>query len=162
MPAGACPQLGTVSILPAPPCRPHLAAVGQDVAIAYGYNNLERSTPAFASVGAEQPLNQLSDHLRAEAAMAGYTEILTWALCSRADSFSHMQLPDDPAGAVAVGNPATLEFEMCRTSLLPGGRCCPGTGPWLAGLIWPAVCAWTVTGLSGLHHLNSPTAHYQL
>ena len=46
--------------------------------------------------------------------------MLTWALCSRAENFGHLRRPDDGAGAVAVGNPATAEFEVCRTSLLPG------------------------------------------
>ena len=91
------------------------------MAIAHGYNNIQRLTPNFASIGSEQPLNQLSDMLRSEAGMAGYTEILTWALCSRAENFGHMQLPHDAqGGAVSVGNPATAEFEICRTSLLPG------------------------------------------
>lgn len=101
----------------------------QDVAIAHGYNNIPRTTPNFASIGAEQPLNQLSDMLRAEAAMAGYTEVLTWALCSRAENFGHMRLKlNAQGGAVSVGNPATAEFEICRTSLLPGT---------------PYLCAWS-------------------
>lgn len=45
---------------------------------------------------------------------------MTWALCSRAENFGHLRRADDGAGAVAVGNPATAEFEVCRTSLLPG------------------------------------------
>ena len=47
-------------------------------------------------------------------------EILTWALCSRAENFGHLRRPDDGQTAVAIGNPATAEFEVCRTSLLPG------------------------------------------
>ena len=92
----------------------------QDVAIAYGYNHLPRMLPPSATLGGEQPLNQLTDLLRGECAMAGFTEILTWALCSRAENFGHVLLPDDGKSAVGIGNPATVEFEVCRTSLLPG------------------------------------------
>jgi Phenylalanyl tRNA synthetase beta chain CLM domain len=49
-----------------------------------------------------------------------YTEILTWALLSRAENFAALRKKDDGASAVGIGNPATAEFEVCRTSLLPG------------------------------------------
>jgi phenylalanyl-tRNA synthetase beta subunit len=97
-----------------------MAACAQDVAIAYGYNNLAWTVPQTVTTGAELPLNALSEALRAEAAMAGYTEILTWALTSRAENFGHLRRPDQAAGAVSVGNPATVEFEVCRTTLLSG------------------------------------------
>lgn len=49
-----------------------------------------------------------------------YTEILTWALLSRAENFTALRRKDDGNSAVGIGNPATAEFEICRTSLLPG------------------------------------------
>lgn len=98
----------------------HACDVMEDVAIAYGFNNLERRVPATVTVGRELPLNQLCELLRLECAMSGFTEILTWALCSRAENFDKLRLEDDGEGAVAIGNPATAEFEVCRTSLLPG------------------------------------------
>ena len=107
--------------LKAPPTRSdvlHACDIMEDVAIAYGYNNLTkhvstilgqdvlRSTvwlmcgcgsafhrwelcgillmsslvqiPATVTQGKELPLNQLTEMLRQECAMAGYTEILTW------------------------------------------------------------------------------------
>ncbi|KAK9822691.1 hypothetical protein WJX81_001468 [Elliptochloris bilobata] len=106
-----------------PPTRSdvlHACDIMEDVAIAYGYNNIVQSCPRMWGAGSELPLSQLSEALRLEAAMAGFTEVLTWALCSRAENFGHLRRPDDGAGAVAIGNPATAEFEVCRTSLLPG------------------------------------------
>ena len=95
------------------------------MAIAHGYNNLEWTVPKTVTVGSELPLNQLTEQLRMECAMAGFTEILTWALCSRAESFGHLQHGGD-GDAVSIGNPATAEFEVCRTSLLPGALlACP-------------------------------------
>lgn len=46
--------------------------------------------------------------------------MLTWALCSRHENFEALRLEDDGSTAVCIGNPATAEFEVCRTSLLPG------------------------------------------
>ncbi len=48
-------------------------------------------------------------------------QVLTWALCSRAENFGHLRRAD--GGAVAVGEPKTAELEICRTSLLPGPGC---------------------------------------
>ena len=47
----------------------------QDVAIAYGYNNVPWTVPPVVTVGKELPLNQLCELLRGECAMAGYTEV---------------------------------------------------------------------------------------
>ena len=98
----------------------HDCDVMEDVAIAYGFNNLARRMPTTVTVGRELPLNQLCELLRLECAMAGFTEILTWALCSRAEVFENLRVEDDGQGAVSIGNPATAEFEVCRTNLLAG------------------------------------------
>ena len=47
----------------------------QDVAIAHGYNNLAESEPRIWGAGSELPLSQLSEAVRLEAAMAGFTEV---------------------------------------------------------------------------------------
>ena len=102
------------------------------MAIAHGYNNLSWTVPQTVTVGSELPLNQLTELMRLECAMAGFTEILTWALLSQAENFGHLQRQDDGATAVSIGNPATAEFEVCRTTLLPGAPrlllVCVGSG----------------------------------
>ena len=72
--------------------------------------------PRTVTQGRELPLNQLSELLRQEVALAGYTEVLTWALCSRAENFDAMRNPEPThgSGAVAVGNPQPAEFEVRR------------------------------------------------
>lgn len=112
---------GTSLTVCVPPTRSdvlHACDVAEDVAIAYGYNNIERRIPPTATQGRELPLNQVTELLRGEVAMAGFTEVLTWALVSRAENFDQLRRPDDGATAVEIGNPATAEFEVCRTSLL--------------------------------------------
>jgi phenylalanyl-tRNA synthetase beta chain len=49
----------------------------EDVAIAYGFNNLPRSSPnKSATIGQPLMLNKLSDIVRYESAMAGWTEVM--------------------------------------------------------------------------------------
>lgn len=105
-----------------PPTRSdvlHACDVVEDVAIAYGYNNVAMTLPSTTTVGRELPLNQLTELVRVEAALAGFTEILTWALCSKDENFSQLRKVDDGATAVEIANPATAEFQVARTSLLP-------------------------------------------
>jgi hypothetical protein len=41
------------------------------------------------------------------------------ALCSKAEIFDNLRRPDDGETAVEIGDPATFEFEVCRSTLLP-------------------------------------------
>lgn len=110
-----------------PPTRSdvlHGVDVVEDVAIAYGFNNLPTRVPTTVHAGRELPVNGVSDALRAECAMSGFVEVLTWALVSRQEVYGNMRLEDpgpggSPDSAVSVGNPATADFEVCRPSLLP-------------------------------------------
>jgi phenylalanyl-tRNA synthetase beta chain len=107
-----------------PPTRPdvlHECDVAEDVAIAFGYNNIPRTMPKTATEGAQLPINKLSDQLRVELAAAGYNETLTLALVSREDNFQHMLLPDGTAiTAVELSNPQTEDFQVGRTRMVPG------------------------------------------
>lgn len=105
-----------------PPTRSdviHACDVHEDLAIAYGYNKIVPRIPATATVGAGQPVNLLSDLLRHEIAYAGYEEVLTMALCSRADNYTRVGHEDD-GKAVGIANPKTKDFQIVRTRLLPG------------------------------------------
>ena len=82
---------------------------------------MQREIPALSTFGKEQPLMQLTELLRGE--VKDYTESLTWALCSRAENFGYLRQPDSSTAAVSIGNPATTEFEVCRTQLLTGQSC---------------------------------------
>ena len=104
-----------------PPTRSdilHPVDVVEDVAIAYGYNNIVQVIPSTLTVGAPLPINLFTDLLRAEIARAGYVEMLTHGLCSTAENFTHLRRPIGPA--VSLSNPANVEYEVVRTTLLPG------------------------------------------
>lgn len=104
-----------------PPTRSdvlHAVDVIEDVAIAYGYNNLPIKVPSTLTVGGALPINSFTDLLRDEISRAGYLEVLTHGLCSRAENFQKLRRPIGPA--VALLNPANEEYEIVRTTLLPG------------------------------------------
>lgn len=114
----------------------HECDLVEDIAIAYGYNNLKKAVPSTFAGAAGQPINHMSDLLRQEMAMAGFTECLNWALLSRSENFAamrreekleeHWRLVANPheyspsLPAVSISNAKTKEFEIARTSILPG------------------------------------------
>ncbi|XP_057951548.1 phenylalanine--tRNA ligase beta subunit, cytoplasmic-like [Malania oleifera] len=107
-------------VVSVPPTRSdvlHPCDVMEDVAIAYGYNSIPKRKPASLR---PLPLNQLSDLIRFEIAMNGFTEVLTWILCSHKENFSMLNRKDDNSTAVIIGNPRSSDFEVVRTSLIPG------------------------------------------
>lgn len=53
----------------------HACDVMEDVAISYGYDNLPKKMPNVNTFASALPLNKLSDHVRKEVAMAGFTEV---------------------------------------------------------------------------------------
>lgn len=104
-----------------PPTRSdvlHAVDVIEDIAIAYGYNNIPLMQPSTLCFGAPLPINQFCDLLRAEISRAGYMEMLTHGLCSTAENFSLLRRPVGPA--VSLLNPANVEYEVVRTTLIPG------------------------------------------
>jgi phenylalanyl-tRNA synthetase beta chain len=66
------------------------------------------------------PLNKLTEQLRVEMAQSGFTEGLTFTLCSRDDVAKKMNKKIEDIPAVHISNPKTAEFQIARTSLLPG------------------------------------------
>jgi phenylalanyl-tRNA synthetase beta chain len=119
-PARYIPESDSVEVN-VPPTRSdilHPVDVIEDVAIAYGYNNIVQEIPHTNTVGAPLAINLFTDLLRAEIARAGYIEMLTHGLCSTAENFTNLRRPIGPA--VSLSNPANVEYEVVRTTLLPG------------------------------------------
>jgi hypothetical protein len=93
----------------------HACDVMEDVAIAHGFGNVPRRFPPTNTVGEALPVNKLSDLLRREVALAGYTEVLTFALCSEEENYTLLRLADDGL-AVTIANPKTAEFQVPAAS----------------------------------------------
>lgn len=99
----------------------HQADIMEDYAIAYGFNKLPRVYPnKTAAVSAPLPINKLADIIRIESATAGWTEVLPLILCSHEENFEWLNRKDDGNTAIKLANPKTAEYQLVRTSLLPG------------------------------------------
>lgn len=61
----------------------------------------------------------LSYYFLRQIARAGYTEVLTHGLCSLNDNFVALRRPIT-SDAVHLSNPANVEYQVVRTTLLPG------------------------------------------
>ena len=107
-----------------PPTRSdilHTCDLMEDLAIAFGYNNIPQRVPPTYTVGKPDPLNKLTDLLRYEMAQCGFMEALTLTLCSVAENFDNLKRAElFDLEAVKLSNPKTIEYEVVRTLLLPG------------------------------------------
>ncbi|KAH7105574.1 phenylalanyl-tRNA synthetase subunit beta [Auriculariales sp. MPI-PUGE-AT-0066] len=106
------------------PCtRPdilHECDIMEDAAIAYGFNKLPKTFPAASTVAQPLAISKLCDLVRREWAQAGWVEVLPLILCSHEENFEWLNRKDDGTQVVRLANPKTLEFQVVRTSLLPG------------------------------------------
>uniref|UniRef100_A0A7S3P646 phenylalanine--tRNA ligase n=1 Tax=Amphora coffeiformis TaxID=265554 RepID=A0A7S3P646_9STRA len=111
----------TVLEVTVPPTRSdilHPVDIAEDIGVAFGFNNIRKRVPTTSTVGGEFPLNMLGDLLREEIGRAGYIEVLTHGLCSIHDNFTALRRQVSPA--VSLSNPANVEYQVVRTTLLPG------------------------------------------
>ncbi|TQD79775.1 hypothetical protein C1H46_034638 [Malus baccata] len=113
----------TVSVPPTRSDILHPCDVVEDVAIAYGYNNIpmRKHIPTSEPVSLKPlALNEFTELIRSEIAMNGFTEVLTFILGSWKENFPMLRCKDDKSKAVVIGNPRSSDCELVRTSLMPG------------------------------------------
>ncbi|SCV69773.1 BQ2448_1167 [Microbotryum intermedium] len=106
-----------------PSTRPdvlHECDVMEEAAVAYGFNNLQKTFPVTNTVAVPFPINKLADTLRRLCAEAGWTEVLPLILCSHDENYKFLNRVDKGDEAVVLANPKTIEYQIVRTSLLPG------------------------------------------
>lgn len=95
----------------------HDVDIVEDVAIGYGYENLEPRLPQIATTGEEHPLERKWSKLRKLLTGYGLSEVMSLMLSNERESFEHMQLEED---GVRIRNPISEEHTLVRGSLLPG------------------------------------------
>lgn len=95
----------------------HERDVIEDIAIAYGLNNIMPLPPRLPTLGGVEPLEDFSDTLRELVIGLGYQEILTFSLNNKNALFSKMSLREAPACEIA--NPVSANWSALRTWLLP-------------------------------------------
>ncbi|KAI3403996.2 FRS1 [Candida oxycetoniae] len=99
----------------------HQCDIMEDAAIAYGYDNLKKTKPTGESlIAAALPVNKVADILRLASSQAGYSEVMPLTLCSHDENFGWLRVKDDGSKAVKLENPKTIEYQVVRTTLLPG------------------------------------------
>lgn len=106
----------TVSI---PPYRAdilHNIDLVEDVAIGYGYNNLEPVLPELATIGKEAGIEVLTRKTRELMIGLEFQEIVNFVLTSKENNFSKMNATGEPA---EIMNPMSSEYDICRTWLIP-------------------------------------------
>lgn len=114
---------GSKLVVDVPATRPdilHECDLMEDVAVAYGFDNLPKTFPATNTVAAPLAINKLADLVRRECAYSGWIEVLPLILCSHDENFSFLNRVDDGSSAIVLENPKTAEYQVVRTSLLPG------------------------------------------
>ncbi|KAI8909216.1 hypothetical protein EDD86DRAFT_270446 [Gorgonomyces haynaldii] len=105
-----------------PPTRSdilHECDIMEDCAIAYNFNKIIETVPKAYTIAVPLPINKLGDSMRKEIALAGYTEVLAFTLCSKDENFAFLNKKDNKE-AVVLANPKTIEYQVVRTSLMPG------------------------------------------
>ncbi|GEQ67152.1 hypothetical protein JCM33374_g815 [Metschnikowia sp. JCM 33374] len=99
----------------------HQCDIMEDAAIGYGFNNLKKTKAQSDSlVAVPLPINKVGDILRIASAQAGYLEVLPLTLSSHDENFKFLRQVDNNKEVVKLENPKTAEYQVVRTTLLPG------------------------------------------
>lgn len=100
----------------------HPCDIMEDAAIGFGYGNLPKASKLSNAsfVAAPLPINKISDILRIASSQASWLEVMPLTLCSHDENFKYLRMEDDNTKAVKLANPKTLEYQVVRTTLLPG------------------------------------------
>ncbi len=95
----------------------HPIDVVEDLAIAYGYNNIPPQWRRLATTGGVTPERLFCDVVREIMVGLGFQEILTFTLTNPGNLFSQMNMK--PERVIEVSNPKVLTFTCLRNWLFP-------------------------------------------
>lgn len=95
----------------------HEVDLFEDLAIGFGYDNLEPYLPSLETTGEIDPMEKTSRAARRALTGLGFTEVMPYMLTNPRQSFDLMCHDGE---AVTVENPVSEEYTILRTSLLPG------------------------------------------
>lgn len=90
----------------------------EDMAIAYGYENLKPRKTIFPTIGGKHPVEERTDGARELLIGFGLQEVMNFMLTNEEKHYKKMSLKE--GSRVQIANPKTKETTMVRTSLLPG------------------------------------------
>ncbi len=96
----------------------HAVDIVEDVAVAYGYNNVEPLWRDLPTTGSANLMQLKLNTTRELMVGAGYQEILTNTLTNRRNLFGNMNC--EPTTTVELSNPKVVTMTCMRNWLLPG------------------------------------------
>ena len=98
----------------------HPVDIIEDIAIAYGYNNIEPVLPVLQTRGGELPIRKFERFLAEMMVGLGFQEILNYMMTSPSAQIYKMRLDESlRTRMVEVENPLSLEYSALRIWLLP-------------------------------------------
>lgn len=89
----------------------------EDIAISYGYMNLEPMQPIRPTFAKTMPITDFCDKFRTIMMGFGYSEVVSFTLTSEKEQFERMNLEERVR--ITAKNPLTEDHTCLRTSLLP-------------------------------------------
>jgi phenylalanyl-tRNA synthetase beta chain len=102
----------------------HQVDIVEDVAIAYGYNNIEAVWRDLPTTGCAKPLQRLLDKARVLMVGSGFQEVLTYTLTNPENLFEKMSVAEQGSSVglgrlVGLANPKVVTMTCLRNWLLP-------------------------------------------
>ncbi len=116
---GIADSWGDILTLLAPPYRSdlmHEVDLIEDIAVGYGYDQLEPTLPKVVTTGERTPIERLSERARRVLTGLGFMEAMTYTLTNPRTNFELMRARGE---AVEIANPVSEEYTIIRNSLLP-------------------------------------------
>ncbi len=110
---------GDILTLLAPPYRSdlmHEVDLIEDIAVGYGYDQLEPTLPKVVTTGERTPIERLSERARRVLTGLGFMEAMTYTLTNPRTNFELMRARGE---AVEIANPVSEEYTIIRNLLLP-------------------------------------------
>jgi phenylalanyl-tRNA synthetase beta chain len=95
----------------------HERDLAEDVAIAFGYNDLRPDPPKIHTIGGTLPIGDFFEKARELMVGLGFQEILTFVLTNKENLFSKMNSHEFPIAEIA--NPISANWTALRHWLLP-------------------------------------------
>ena len=88
----------------------------EDIAIGYGYENIQPELPDTPGVGASHPTEETGNRLRDIMTGLGYNEAMTLTLTNEEETAKVSQKPSNP---VEIENPISTDHTILRHTILP-------------------------------------------
>ncbi|MDY6778040.1 MAG: phenylalanine--tRNA ligase subunit beta [Candidatus Nanohaloarchaea archaeon] len=95
----------------------HEVDIAEDVAIGYGYNNIEPSMPDISTIGEEDPLEKHMHLVRETMTGFGFQEIMNPTLTDKETLVDRPRRDGD--SHITLANPVSESYSVARDSLLP-------------------------------------------